>query len=445
MRRTIMRVDRLNIKAIKVICFFVLFIAVFLNFRFNIFGAVDKKWFGNHQLDSDGLVVHKLYADTIGVNTPCLLGRFVELDYSKDKDLLRKEDLLTWPSKNPENFRCYNSQVGLSTLILKPFWAASSLIFENDPRRVLYSFRVIKTITALINAFVVSLFFFWIFLEFNSKILFFIFSIFILFKQDWVVVFGKSVYWQIWSWYAPLVFNLYFLRKIFDTYKNIITMRQYLLMAGANFVLVYIKCLMGYEYISTILIASILPFIYYSFKFNKKELLKSAVVFLFFGLAAFLLAFGTHYFLLELNEFNAKEIMEAIILKRTYAQDLSSIPDVYHKSLKANVFAVLKKYIFHEKQLLLFVVFAGSFLYSFKCNLFKRDLKHQSLLAMILVSFIGSNSWYVLAKGHSYIHTGMNRVLWFLPLNYLIYIFFIWTIKHAIEDNFEIKIGLKRS
>ena len=422
-------------RAIKIICFFVLFIAVFLNFRFNIFHAVDNDWFRRHQIDSDGLVVHKLYADTIGVEASCLLGRFSGLTYPYEANILR------WPEQNPGKFLCYNSQVGLSSIILKPFWTVSSLIFENNPKRVFYSFRVIRTVTALINAFVITLFFFWIFLEFNSKILFFIFSILILFKQDWVVVFGKSVYWQIWSWYAPLVFNLYFLKKIFDTYKkNIPTTRQYLIMAGANFVLVYIKCLMGYEYISTILIASILPFIYYSFKFNKKELLKSAVAFLFFGLAAFLLAFGTHYFLLVFNEFNPKEILETIIRKRTYAQDLSSIPEKFHKSLKISVSTVLKKYIFYEDQLFLFSSFLCSCLYSFKCNLLKVDRKHQAILAMILVSFIASTSWHILAKAHSYVHIHMNYVLWFLPLNFLIYIFVIWTIRHAVKDDFDIKI-----
>ena len=34
---------------------------------------------------------------------------------------------------------------------------------------------------------------------------------------------------------------------------------------------------------------------------------------------------------------------------------------------------------------------------------------------LLLVAFSAPLSWFVAAKGHSYIHVGLNHVLWYVP------------------------------
>ena len=332
----------------------------------------------------------------------------------------------------------------MSAVILKPFWDITTTIFKDSSKRFIYSFEVIKTLVTSLNAFVISLFFLWVFLEFNSKMIL-TFIIPVLFFQDWVTVYGKSVYWHIWSWYAPLVFNLYFLKRFSQANVHDSAPRHYLILASVNFILIYIKCLMGYEFISTLLFMSAMPFVYYSFKLHRTTILKVGLFTLSVGTLGFFFAMATHYSYLSWEGYDAKEILKAIILKRTHAQDLSVIPEIYHASLKANVFIVLGRYLFLGgiNQASLLLVSLAAFMYSLRYNIFKRDRKYLSVFVTAIVSLLGPISWYTIAKGHSHIHVLLNYVLWYLPTNYFIYIFLILTLEHFIQDcyNFHQKPG----
>ncbi len=405
--------------------FFILFTTVFLSFRFNFFMRFKERYdqvrFTRFSQFSDALVVGKLYADSLSIkSTPIGMGfislgnfRMVPASYEKLLEASRLEKSSTGNSR----VSYYGSQVGLQSLILKPFWSLSNMVFKNSPRKLLYNYRFIKTITALINAFVLSLFFFWMFLEFKSKITLFL-MIPLIFYQDTVMLFGKNVYWQMWAWYAPLVFNIYFLRKFIDVRKDGFTNRHYCILCSANMMLIYIKCLMGYEYISTILVASILPFIYYGIKYNKISVLLKPTFFVScFGVIGFLFAIGTHYWILDLYGRPAKEWLIQIISKSTYGREDDP-----------SLFLVLSKY-FTLKQLVLFTSFFFAFLYSLKSGIFKRDRRHLAIFITSCIAFIGTMSWHILAKGHGN-HVAMNMVLWYLPLNPLIYMFLIWTLKY---------------
>ena len=52
-----------------------------------------------------------------------------------------------------------------------------------------------------------------------------------------------------------------------------------------------------------------------------------------------------------------------------------------------------------------------------------RDRRLPALLATAAVALAGPLSWHILAKGHSHHHHHMNYVLWYLPLNFLLYAF----------------------
>ena len=275
----------------------------------------------------------------------------------------------------------------------------------------------------------------------------FLFLIPALFYQDWVIVYGKSVYWQMWSWFAPLVFNLYFLKNVFKCNKKCLSTLQYIVICSVSFILIYLKCLMGYEYISTVLIALVLPFIYYAV-LNKLNIFKFVLPIAIIGILAFLFALTTHYLLLQTEVNNPKDILTGTILKRTYDFDLSSVRTVFHESLKSSAFTVVKDYIFgsrgrHLREVYLLFLCFLAILYSWKTGMIKNDRKCLALLTTLVVSAAGPLSWYTLAKGHSFTHHHMNYVLWYLPLNYLIYIFILYTLSPFLEKNFEIKFQIK--
>ena len=113
-------------------------------------------------------------------------------------------------------------------------------------------------------------------------------------------------------------------------------------------------------------------------------------------------------------------IYQEDVKRRTYG-DPASLPEVYRASLEASPVAVLKTYVTQWsrpfllgvpgnlfKALCLFSIVGLVFRALIGQNSFKRD-------AMLLaVMFLAPASWFVLAKAHSFIHTHINYVLWYL-------------------------------
>ena len=440
----------INIWKKDLILFLFLFLLLFLSFRFNSLNVVGRGLFYAHQRDSDALVIDRLVAGSIGITDSYFLGWTPDhWKIEKKRPSVTDEDLIRYANQGFNRFFIYKNNVGLSRVILNPFWNITIQIFKDNPNRFVYGFRVIKTITSLINAFVISLFFLWIIKEFPIKFLS-IFPLISLYCQDWVTIFGKSVYWQMWSWFAPMVFNFYFLRYIFECRKVNISIFQNTLLYSINFILIYLKCLMGYEYISTIIFSLILPFIYYAIKFsfelkNKFNILRSMLFILITtGVFSFVSSLLTHYIILQMEFHEPWKILKTMILKSTYAVGgLSSIPNIYHIRLESNTMDVVFRYLMGGNMSELFLLLICSlFIYAaWRKNMFRDDRKCFSLFVTMLFSIIGSMSWYVLAKGHSYEHPHMNYVLWYLPLNYFIYIFILYVLNPLFDKLSRIRMS----
>ena len=131
--------------------------------------------------------------------------------------------------------------------------------------------------------------------------------------------------------------------------------------------------------------------------------------------------------------------------KRTHG-DAGSYPEVYANSLKADVITVVKKYlegfIFDFNQMLggssqdlnvkyqtVIVVFAFisclvwlfHFLFQWgKLPLTEDSIRKLTALSIaVWFSLLAPLSWMVIFKGHSYIHTHMNFIIWHMPFTLL--------------------------
>ena len=395
-------------------------LVLFLSFRFNIPPLVPEGWFVGYEAYSDRLVFFPLMGDTINSRKLLLSGKILpyERDVKGNKKLLLHDH-----QSQPLAFDDYTSQVGLARWLLKPFWSVTVKIFKHHPKKFFYAFETIRTITAIANALALSLLFLWLFSEFPSRFSW-MFWILALFHHDFVIATGKSVYWQMWSWYAPMLVNLYFLRKSFSLP----------LLFSLNALLIAIKCLMGYEYISTILVALTLPFIYDAVKFHSWKKLKPGIIASMGGMVGFFLAMGIHGAILYWESYNPVEILSSIIRGRTHAYlGLENVLSFYHESLRGSVFQNLEVYLFNEKILgrlgfYTLILFFSSVAYLGFARGFKKK-KTQAFFVMVTIAILGTLSWYVLAKGHSNTHTHINYVLWHLPTGYLVYMFYIYVLE----------------
>ena len=185
------------------------------------------------------------------------------------------------------------------------------------------------------------------------------------------------------------------------------------------FLSILFKCLAGYEYISTIFIFALsIPFAEIIKNKNQwKMIIKHLCIISIVMICGFLTAILIHATLRGNNLFEGvHNIFVQDVLRRTYGSSQSFDPFVL-ESLKASPIAVLNKYIYG---------FSTDILLGLPSNLFPILLIISSIYSvykfikekyfysfLYFVMLLAPLSWFILAKGHSYIHTHMNFVLWY--------------------------------
>lgn len=238
--------------------------------------------------------------------------------------------------------------------------------------------------------------------------------------SPWLVNFGGSVYWVEFTWFLPMLIGL-----ICAAWINRKWVRK------ACYILAYfsivIKCLCGYEYISTVmmgLISFMLIDLAVSItKRDKKSTLlffKTTFIMGCIALAGFGTAICIHALLRGEGNIigGIKSIISEDVLRRVGGGSLNSFGQEYWPSLNASVWEVVRKY-FHFKTDIIAGVDAnlfpmlclapiGIFIYDYV----KQRLNPEEVIMYFVFSLTGL-SWIVLGKSHSYIHTHINYVLWY--------------------------------
>ncbi|MBL0702539.1 MAG: hypothetical protein JJV95_00965 [Sulfurospirillum sp.] len=389
----------------KILLFLVSFLILFFSFQYNTFNSAQQRWFKNFQNDSESLVT----------------GRLVK---SREDGIFSAEAKLGryWGGK----FNTYSSQLGFQGIffsVVDDFLERYDLVKLED--RIDFFHGISSMLMALILTVIVLLFYF--------EIGFFpaLFLLLSIAMSQWLIVMGKNLYWFFGVMYLPFVAVF-----IAHKYEEINHKLKVAILYASVYFFTLIKSLNGYEYISTVLIAMLSPIVYFSIKnrWNKIKTIKRIFYTGLFGFLGFISALLLHIMQLYTATHSitkAWDMILARILVRTYGS--VSENSVYYKSLTASVFEVYHKYFngiaiefqnfidfrfFHSVRyedllwlFLLATVFSFTYFKSIKDN-------HRKLLALSFAtwfSFLAPMSWYTLAKGHSYIHTHINYVLWHLP------------------------------
>jgi hypothetical protein len=307
--------------------------------------------------------------------------------------------------------------------------------------------------------------------------------------SPWIVVFAKSLYWAIWTWLLPVLLALLCGRLMYRSVPNAI-------MVGiAFFILFLLKFLCGYDYITTIILCSAAPVIYYGLKSARPASVivgGMAVV----GLAA-CLAFASAVSLQALriadNFSDGINIVWKDAHKRTMAmssttQDVAEVScsyladvaarqdckDAISASLNSSTVGVVAVYMTFRDFLpwlngpgydldrttasaLKKAVSQGKFgqlvsvigrvdrhevvgtlvtaiqglcglaLLAATTILMLRDRRRALPFGgLIYTSFLGAVSWFVLAKGHSQIHTHLNYIIWYIGFVPFSVLYLVW-------------------
>lgn len=240
--------------------------------------------------------------------------------------------------------------------------------------------------------------------------------------SPWIVNFARNLYWVEFTWFLPMAFGLLCAWKIEEKKMRILSY-------FGIFVSILIKSLCGYEYISVIMMGAIAFLLVDLIKaFAKKQredgllLLKSIIIIGIMAFLGFFIAICIHATLRgggDISE-GIKSIFIDDVLRRTNGADLNDYlgrPE-YTLSLTASIWETVCLYFHFPTEVVagisgnLFQIMIILPLGIFIFDINKKQYDYEKI-AMYIIFFLTSVSWYVLAKSHSYIHVHMNYVLWY--------------------------------
>lgn len=424
-----------NINKKSLLLFITITFLLQLSFNYNFFNAASSSFFQNHQKDSEALVIGKIIdSKSNGIFNEKVLGRYSS-KIQENYDFYINDNLPT------NNVSQYQSSFGFQGYFYSAIDKMLSFFGLSSKNKL----DIMYFLTSLAMSLTFSVFILLAKKEFG------IFPIIILLigivYSQWLVVFAKNLYWMTFFLFLPFVYIWYTLKKEEDNISENLPKYFY----GFIFFIIYIKSLAGFEYLSTIFISLSIPFLYFYFKNNWKfKELSKRLFFIYFS--AFLAFFASIFtfllqkYLIAGSFAKAIEILKMIILKRTYGSPDEMHP-VFRASLESSIGEVILKYwngkafdlqsifgkftvITFGETIYVFFIFIFIFVVLNFINKFKiaYDKEQKSLLVVIIISSLAPLSWYILAKGHSYIHTHMNHILWYSPFLLLVFIFIGLTI-----------------
>jgi hypothetical protein len=303
----------------------------------------------------------------------------------------------------------YFQQFGIQAVVL-------SWIYRNVP--LMDSVAALQFLLAIAMAAVISL----LLREYGSSmpraygVAFFLCMI----ASPWMVSVARSLYWAPFLWFLPAWAAMLVYRA--DTHAK---KRLALVFYGVT---VFLKCLAGYEYISTIILFSLLVFMAAPFRRSEEVSIAQAckMVFVLGGVAV--------------AGFIAAVVVHATVRAETLAAGLSStlgwdalkysalgrLTGTISSEAVIPLSVVLQKYISDwpmpvlagltgKSAFLVLVLFAIA---SLAAQLFVRKPSFKENAALLAFSSVAPLSWLVLMQNHSAIHVHLNYVLWsfgFLP------------------------------
>lgn len=347
-----------------------------------------------------------------------LTGRLIPENTDRDSQSYRtlQYDLAQKQEKNIDHFvfTTYDSQSGIQAWLYAYFNTLT-------PQDLFYDIPILRFINCLFIAFILTFFIFWVQKEFSYSVSITVLILTLL--SPWLYTFAYNLWWSLWAFYLPFSTALFINYNRHNLKKQISLPKELLLIALA----VFIKCCFnGYEFITTVLLAIYIPYLYYYLKENLsfKATFKKAF---YVGVASILAVITQMLVLIFQFKLKTGSLQNGLnhILhsynKRSTAE--ANIKPDWTTNISENEFVqVLLKYIagnafhfnffqIHVYFIYIIIVISITLIYLY----LKNKQKYKPIIITTIVSVIPSLSWLILFKQHSLIHTQLNFIVWYIP------------------------------
>jgi hypothetical protein len=391
---------------------------LFCSYQFGIFSVVDvvkPGAFERFQYSSDSLVFGKI-AQSRNEGILSYQGRLGRLHFPGGKvNENTSQKLILNQMLYGGSYQPYNSNFGLQGVFYSLVDKALKKLSIDFKNRVFIYHAITSFLLAVVLAFIIL--FFYLELGMPSAI----FLLFALAFEQWLILIGKSLFWSFWVFYVPFLITFIFHK--FDEVNNNINFNYFYL---SIFTAIFFKSLTGYEFISSVMVASLTPIVYFSIKnqWGYFKTIKRILLTGICGFLGFLTALVAHMVQLW---FTTQSFLESfgIIFRRavirTHGDAYDSNNIYYEDSLSSSLFTVYKIYLkgmLGETTIMMIIFIVASIISFTKLKIMKKNFDILKALTITLwFSFLAPMSWFTLAKGHSFDHSRLNHVLWNLPFN----------------------------
>ena len=431
-------------------------LSLFLGFFMNYWHVADRPWFDNFLHDMESYIVGRMVQSRqdgiLSSGGLTGVGSFnaTPVHYS---DRPFSNQYLAYLNDLPfETYSTYDSQIGGQGIL---FSVLDKLISVSPQEKL----RFFNALTSLLSAIVLTAIIVWFYLEFGLTV-----SLFVLLSavfSQWLTVFGRNLWWSMWAFFLPVVAVMYYLRAA-GTSQN----AKRFELGVIVLVTVFLKCLFtGYEFITSALVMMVVPLAYYIIlnRVNVRESLKSLGIVALASCLGILLSFTILCFQVASVRGHFVDGVNHIVdsfEKRSYAnpRDFPS----YAPGLEASTASVVIKYlnatffdvknslsasnplalrysleIKYSHLILLFAMMSILLYFQKNCHVVEEEArKRVALIGATWVSILAPLSWFIIFKAHSYVHTGMNAIVWQMP-----FVLFGFAVCGLVVRNFLMRRG----
>lgn len=421
-------------------------LALYLNFGHHLFSSLSLDKFIEDEFQSERFVfsrlIHDLDHGTADEGGFMLRHEEVDRLYrSVNRDDYADFKLALF---NNTAYQRYVSHAGLQDDIVFPLWQGlewiKGIVLEHaregsrwhtrlQSLDYYYYILISKNLVALINALVLGLFVLWA-ARMASPAHGWITLGLILLLLPVLGFYGRSLWWMMWSWFAPFILKLFAYYGREESPKLWYNTLIGVIVGG----LVCIKALMGYEFTSTVMVAAMIPTAFYAvyYKWGWKGWFLTSLPIGTLCLAGVMAAFAIHWHQLgQLGIDNPLDIIKSRYEMRAYGGEHMSHKGEILRSTESSVLGVVGGYLISGKELgwpqLMLICPLLYFCYlAFMRKAFALTQMSKALLVSIALAFGGALSMFIILKGHAYIH-GYDVVAWSIPLNLILLFFYaLW-------------------
>lgn len=397
-------------------------IILFLSYTRNVFNITDSEYFVGFEKAPEGLVIGRLIkAEHQGIFSD---GGLTGIAYNKDAEFLteddavdayrvRQHDIYLTNKSIPDRFFSYKSQTGGQAILY-------SSLQKISPFSHAINLQIFRAINSFLTALCFVLFLGWCYRNFGFISSFVTFLL--LFISPWVNNFAHNLWWSLWCFYLPFLTMLLLLEKRHKQPESI-SEKKILLFV---FLAMFVKCVFnGFEYITTTMLAIIVPVVYY-YVLEKKSFLsffvfsfKTGMCALFAVLAEMIILIIQLRALTGSFSVGVDHIVSSFFrrtTRETIAGDLPSFsyPEVIQKYLGNNAFDLgfANGLTIPFGLVILFVLLGCVVLY---IALSKKKVEYRALAITVLFSLLCPLSWLIIFKQHATEHPHLDYIVWYIP------------------------------